>query len=101
MHLTAAQDAKETWLVDDEVGCVAEKGQKQALLRSWLKSPGRIWLIRICFYKLPYYALCNVAEITLSKGTFKLGKQTRSLWVMIQGSRGLWNLHPQGYSQLS
>ena len=31
MHLTAAQDAKETWLVDDEVGCEAENSRKKVL----------------------------------------------------------------------
>ena len=34
MHLTAAQDAKETWLVDDEVGCEAENSRKKRSLAS-------------------------------------------------------------------
>ena len=34
MHLTAAQDAKETWLVDDEVGCEAENSRKKRSLTS-------------------------------------------------------------------
>ena len=42
MHLTAAQDAKETWLVDDEVGCEAENSRKKhslALIASLSHEP--------------------------------------------------------------